>query len=158
MLSGPSFRSDLIFSINSLILSGFPLTSFHLAEASLSAFRDFILLCVQLSKSITKKCLLFIIIHIFSIQTMEQQIMEQQPHRACERTKSKLKQNQERHIQIDHAFYCLIQPTNNGMVSLKSVQRQSKDVQSQKKDFLSIIYNQYLAQYDAWSWCKSNFL
>ena len=38
MLSGPSFRSAFIFSINSLILSGFPLTSFLLAEASLSAF------------------------------------------------------------------------------------------------------------------------
>ena len=38
MLSSPSFRSAFIFSINSLILSGFPLTSFHLAEASLFAF------------------------------------------------------------------------------------------------------------------------
>ena len=38
MLSGPSFRSVFIFSINSLILSGLPLTSFHLAEASLSVF------------------------------------------------------------------------------------------------------------------------
>ena len=38
MLSGPSFRSAFVFSINSLILSGFPLISFHLAEASLSAF------------------------------------------------------------------------------------------------------------------------
>ena len=38
MLSGPSFRSAFIFSINSLILSGFPLTSSHLVEASLSAF------------------------------------------------------------------------------------------------------------------------
>ena len=38
MLSGPSFRSAFVFSINSLILSGFPLTSFHLAEAPLSAF------------------------------------------------------------------------------------------------------------------------
>ena len=38
MLPGPSFRSVFVFSINSLILSGFPLTSFHLAEASLSAF------------------------------------------------------------------------------------------------------------------------
>ena len=35
MLSGPSFRSAFVFSINLLILSGF---SFHLAEASLSAF------------------------------------------------------------------------------------------------------------------------
>ena len=38
MLSSPSFRSALLLSINSLILSGFSLTSFHLAEASLSAF------------------------------------------------------------------------------------------------------------------------
>ena len=34
----PSFRSVFVFSINSLILSGFPLTSFHLADTSLSAF------------------------------------------------------------------------------------------------------------------------
>ena len=38
MFSGHSFRSAFVFIINSLILSGFPLTSFHLAEASLSAF------------------------------------------------------------------------------------------------------------------------
>ena len=38
MLSGPSFRSAFVFSINSLILSGFHLTFFQLAEASLSAF------------------------------------------------------------------------------------------------------------------------
>ena len=38
MLSGPFFRLAFVFSINSLILSGFPLTSFHLVEASLSAF------------------------------------------------------------------------------------------------------------------------
>ena len=38
MLSGPSFRSDFVFSINPLILSLFLLTSFHLAEASLSGF------------------------------------------------------------------------------------------------------------------------
>ena len=38
MLLGPSFRLAFVFSINLLILSGFPLTSFHLAEVSLSAF------------------------------------------------------------------------------------------------------------------------
>ena len=48
-----------------------------------------------------------------------QQTMEQQPHRACEQTNSKQKQNQSRHIQIYHAFYCSIQPRNNAMVSLK---------------------------------------
>ena len=34
-LSGLSFRSSFVFSINSLSLSCFPLISFHLAEASL---------------------------------------------------------------------------------------------------------------------------
>ena len=38
MLSGFSFRSAFVFSISSLILSGFALTTFHLAEVSLSAF------------------------------------------------------------------------------------------------------------------------
>ena len=38
MLLYPSYRSAFVFSVNSLILSGLPLTSFHLAEASLSAF------------------------------------------------------------------------------------------------------------------------
>ena len=33
MLSGPSFGLVLVFSINSLMLFCFPLTSFHLAEA-----------------------------------------------------------------------------------------------------------------------------
>ena len=37
MLSSPFFRLDFVFSINSLVLSGFPLISFHLAAASLSA-------------------------------------------------------------------------------------------------------------------------
>ena len=32
--------------------------------------------------------------------------MEQQLHRACEPTKSKQKQNQARHVQIDYALYC----------------------------------------------------
>ena len=59
-----------------------------------------------------------------------------------------------RHIQIDHAFYCSIYPTNNAVVSLKdgfTVQRQS-----QKEDYLSIIY--CLTQNDLWSWCKPNFI
>ena len=64
MLSGTSFKSAFVFSFNSLILSGFPLTSFHLVEASPSAFSWlYTLVCVAVST----KCLLFIIIHIFSI-------------------------------------------------------------------------------------------
>ena len=38
LLSGPSFRFDFVFNINSLILFGFLLTFFHLAKASLCAF------------------------------------------------------------------------------------------------------------------------
>ena len=38
MLSGPCFSSAFVFSINLLILSGFPLTSFYLAEASICFF------------------------------------------------------------------------------------------------------------------------
>ena len=38
MLPGPSLRSAFVFNTNPLILFGFPLTSFHLAEASLCAF------------------------------------------------------------------------------------------------------------------------
>ena len=63
MLSGPPFRSVFVFSFNSLILSGFLLNSFHLAEASLSVFSWlYTLVCANLTK-----CLLFIIVHIFSI-------------------------------------------------------------------------------------------
>ena len=65
MLLGPSFRLAFVFSINLSNLSGFPLTSFHLNEASLSVFLWFVYTLKQLSKNITK-CLLFIIIHIFS--------------------------------------------------------------------------------------------
>ena len=80
------------------MLSGFSFISFHLAEASLSAFSRF--LCVQLPKTVTK-FILFITIHILVLilqatckQSKRKQTMEQQLHRACERTKSKQKQNQ----------------------------------------------------------------
>ena len=51
MLSDPSFRLAFVFSLNSLILSGFPLTSFHLVETSLSAFSWlYALVCVVVQK------------------------------------------------------------------------------------------------------------
>ena len=51
MLSDPSFRSAFVFSINSLILPGFSLTSFNCAEASLSAFSWlYTLVCVVVKK------------------------------------------------------------------------------------------------------------
>ena len=65
MLSGSSFRLAFVLSINSLILFGFPLTFFHLAEASLYDLPWFYTLVSAVLKNITK-CLLFIIIHIFS--------------------------------------------------------------------------------------------
>ena len=65
MLSDHFFTSIFVFVINSLILPGFPLTSFHLAEAHYFLFRGFILLCVQLSKNISN-FFLFTIIHISS--------------------------------------------------------------------------------------------
>ena len=67
MLSNPSFRSAFVFSINSLILPGFSLTSFNCAEASLSAFSWlYTLVCVVVKKF--RKCLLFIIT-LFFIRT-----------------------------------------------------------------------------------------
>ena len=67
MLSGPFFRLAFVFSMNPLLMSGFPLSSFHLVEASLLylLLRGFSLLYVQLYENI-KKCLLFIIIRTFS--------------------------------------------------------------------------------------------
>ena len=66
-------------------------------------FRDYKLLCVQLSKNISK-IFLFIIIHIFSTHFAinlficttwkRKQTMEKQPHCVCERRRSKQKRNQ----------------------------------------------------------------
>ena len=51
VLSGPSNRSTFVSSINSLILSDFSLTSFHLSEASLSSFSWFYsLVCAVVQK------------------------------------------------------------------------------------------------------------
>ena len=51
MLSGPSFRLAFVFRIKSLILFDFPLTSFHLVEASLSDFTWFYtLVCTVVEK------------------------------------------------------------------------------------------------------------
>ena len=51
MSSGPSFSSAFIFSVNSLILSNFPLTCFHLAEASISVFKWlYTLVCAVVQK------------------------------------------------------------------------------------------------------------
>ena len=59
MLQGPSFSPAFVFSINSLILSGSPFTSFLLAEAALYS-------CECSCPKILRNYVLFIIIHIFS--------------------------------------------------------------------------------------------
>ena len=52
MSPGPSFRPAFVFGINSLILSGFPFTSLHLAEASLSGFSwIFTMVCAVVKKT-----------------------------------------------------------------------------------------------------------
>ena len=64
MLSGPSFMSAFVFSINSLILSGFSLTSFHLVEASSSAFSW--LYTLKFAVVQKNHAFIYIIIYIFS--------------------------------------------------------------------------------------------
>ena len=79
-----------------------------------------------------------LLFHFFCAIWKRKQTPEQHQHRAYERTKSKQKQYQARHIQIDHTLYCSIYPTNNVIASLNdefTVWRHS-----QKEDFLSIIY------------------
>ena len=155
MLSGLSFRSAFIFSINSLILSGFPLTSYHLAEANLVPraisknckplfrfplipkrcaglkvelksyylfLRGFTLLCVQISKNITK-CFLkksssLVLNQQSTYFTENVNKLWNNTRTVCE-IKQKQKKLKPHHIQIDRTFYCLIQPTNNPVVSLK---------------------------------------
>ena len=74
----------------------------ELPQPSNLLFRGFKLLCVQLSKNISK-IFLFIIIHIFSTHFAinlficttwkRKQTMEKQPHCVCERRRSKQKRN-----------------------------------------------------------------
>ena len=73
MLSSPSFRSVSVFSINSLILPGFPLTSFYLAKASISAFLCFYtLVYVVVQKYLG---MAFKIIHIFQYSFCNQPVL-----------------------------------------------------------------------------------
>ena len=105
MLSGLFFRSVFVFSINSLILSGFPLTSFRLAKASLSAFSWLYTNACAVVQKYHKmyfiynysrfKYLLVLKSTCFICTTWKRkQTMEEQPRRAYEQTKSKQIQNQ----------------------------------------------------------------
>ena len=148
MLSGPSFRSAFVFSINSLILSDFPLNSFHLVETSLYAFSWlYTLLCAVVGKYHE----MFFICNYSHFQYFfcNQPVLSAQLKNVNKlwnnnRTMHVNERNQNKnktkscHIQIDHAFYCSIQPTNNAMVSLKD--GFSVQYQSQKEDFMSVIH------------------
>ena len=98
--------SGWFFSINPLILSCFSLTSFHLAEVSLSTFsglhvsqkRGF--KRPKISQNIFYLWLLTFLVLILQSTWFicrnwkRKQSMEQQLYRGCEKTKSKQKQNQ----------------------------------------------------------------
>ena len=79
MLSGPSFRLAFVFSINSRILPGFPLTFFDLAEASISAFSWlYTLVCAGVQKY-HEMCFIYVYsifsthfaINLFNFQNMK---------------------------------------------------------------------------------------
>ena len=127
MSSGPSFRSDFVFNINLLILLGFLLTSFHLTEASLFSFSWFSTLVYAVIQKYHEMSFIYSYTHFsthFAINLFYLQQLENvnKPWNN-NRTEHVIKRNKKnktksRHIQIDHAFYCSIQPTNNVMASL----------------------------------------
>ena len=93
-------------SINLLILSCFPLTSFHLAKGLLIAFPWLYTIVCAVAQKYHEIYFIYIIIHIFSthiainlfyLHNLKMKTLEQQLHRACEQTKSKQKQKQARH-------------------------------------------------------------
>ena len=71
--------------------------------------------------------------------------MEQQIHRADERTKSKQKQNQATSYSNRPRVLLFDLATNNAVVSLKD-------------GFTGRFLVNNVAQHDVWSWCKSSFL
>ena len=92
-------KVGLPFSINSLILSGFPLIYFHLAEASLSTFSWLYTLVWVVVQKYHKMYFLYIYSAHFAIKICficktwkRKKTMEQKSHRACARMKSKQRQ------------------------------------------------------------------
>ena len=129
MLSGRSFRSTFVFSINSLMAFFRPFL-IQLKPHYL-LFLGLMLSCVQLPKNITK-CLLFTFIYYsdFWYSFCNQPVLFAQLENVSKlrnnhRTEHLNEQNQNKnktkscHIQLDHAFCCSVQPLNNGIVSFK---------------------------------------
>ena len=120
----PSGRFSVF--INILILPGFPLTSFHLAEASLSAFWWlYTLVCAIVQKyyEISFICNYSPFWYSFCNQpVLFAQLRNVNKLWNNNRTVQLNKRNQNkiktklRHIQIDDAFYCSIKPAKNVMV------------------------------------------
>ena len=70
MLSDHFFRSVFVFIINSLILSGFPLPSFHLAETSLLAcLWLYTLVCAAVQKYL--ECFFYIQLFTFLVLILQ---------------------------------------------------------------------------------------
>ena len=125
---------------------------------------------MQLSRNITK-CLLFIIIHTFLGLILQSSYficttwqrkrpMEEQPHRACERWKSKQKQNQvTSHSNWPRVLlFDLVYKQCNAIIkAFIKAWLHCLTSESKGRFLVNKIY-QCLAQHDVWSWHKSNFL
>ena len=162
MLLGPSFRLAFVFSINSLILSGFSLTSFHLAEVSLSAFSWLYTVECAVIQKYHEMSFIYDYSHFLYSFCHQPALFAQYENvnkpwnnnrivHGYERSQNQNK-TKPRHIQIYHALYCSIQWNKthkqcNGVIKGWPL----------KEGFLSIIY-WCLAQHDVWSPRKSNFL
>ena len=120
MLSDPSFWSALVFSINSLILSGLTLTFFHLAEASLSAFSCFYTLVCAVVQKYHEMSFICNYSHFYysfcnqpvlygQLENVNKLWNNKRTVHVNERNQNKSK-NMSHHIQIDHAFYCSLNP------------------------------------------------
>ena len=121
---------------------------FHLAEVSLSAFsRLFTLVCAVIQKY-HEMSFIYNYSHFqysFCIQPVlfaQLENLNKLWNNNCTVHVNERNQNKNKtklcHIQIDHAYYCSIQPANNAMVSLKD--GFTVQYQSQKEDFLTVIY------------------
>ena len=96
MLSDPFFKLTFVFSINSIILPGFPLTSFYLSIVSLTAFSWLYTLVCAVVQRYHKMSFMYNYSHFYYsfcnqpvLFAKRKQTMEKQPHRSCQRTKSK---------------------------------------------------------------------
>ena len=114
-----AIRSAFVFSINSLILSGFPLTCFHSAEVLLSAFSWLYTPSWLYAVDQKHHEMSFITIHFFSTYFSinmffywttwkRKQTMEEQMHRVCERTNKIKPETKPGHVTLKLTTRCSI--------------------------------------------------